>query len=92
MIVGKLLEAFYFKSFLSYTGKKEWSDAHSLMICYTLWSSSNNNSIVAILSESEIWETLKNMNPTKAMGLDGMHVLFYQRYWNIVRRDVVRTI
>lgn len=32
---------------------------------------------------------IKNMNPTKALGPDGMHAIFYQQYWDIVGNDVV---
>lgn len=39
---------------------------------------------------SEIEEALKNMNPTKALGPDRVHVMFYHRYWDIFRDYTAR--
>ena len=32
----------------------------------------------------EVWNALKQMHPIKAPGPDGMSLVFYQKYWNIV--------
>lgn len=41
-------------------------------------------------SKEEVEAALKNMNPTKASGSDGAHALFYQKYWDIVSKDVTK--
>lgn len=32
------------------------------------------------------------MFPTKALGLDGFHALFYQKYWDIKGLEVLRVV
>ncbi|KAG2667144.1 hypothetical protein I3760_15G097700 [Carya illinoinensis] len=41
---------------------------------------------------AEVKVALKEMNPTKAPGPDGMAPLFYQKYWAIVGGDVARAV
>lgn len=36
------------------------------------------------LRDSEILIAVKSFKPTKALGLDGLYPLFYQKYWDIV--------
>ena len=40
----------------------------------------------------EIKATLFRMGPTKALGPDGMNVLFYQKFWHVVGDSVVTTV
>ena len=32
------------------------------------------------------------MGPTKALGLDCMNALFYQKYWHVIGDDVITTV
>ena len=40
----------------------------------------------------EIEAALKQMQPTKSLGPDGMPAIFYQKYWDIVSNDVVSMV
>jgi hypothetical protein len=40
-------------------------------------------------TETEIWEALRAMKPTKAPGPDGFHAIFYQSNWEVVGHDVI---
>ncbi|XP_074287486.1 uncharacterized protein LOC141612574 [Silene latifolia] len=42
--------------------------------------------------EDDITEALNQMHPLKALGPDGMNVLFYQSYWNTIGSTVTRTV
>lgn len=35
---------------------------------------------------------LNDMGPTKVLGQDGFHALFYLKFWNVVGRDVLSFI
>lgn len=32
------------------------------------------------------------MHPTKALGTDGFHALFFQKFWDVIRGDVVHMV
>ncbi|XP_048493143.1 uncharacterized protein LOC125493698 [Beta vulgaris subsp. vulgaris] len=42
--------------------------------------------------KEEVWEALRQMHPSKAPGPDGMHAVFYQRFWHIVGDDVTDVV
>lgn len=42
--------------------------------------------------EEDIKEALFQMHPDKAPGLDGMHALFFQKFWNIVGSEIVQFV
>ena len=42
--------------------------------------------------KEEIFQVIHSMHLTKALGLDGMPVIFYQKYWDIIGDDVSKKI
>lgn len=52
----------------------------------------DNAMLTCIPDENEILATLKKMHPEKAPGPDGMTAMFFLSFWNVVGRDVVRTV
>ncbi|KAK1373120.1 hypothetical protein POM88_029313 [Heracleum sosnowskyi] len=54
-------------------------------------TSSQNEMLVKRFEEEDVVKVVKEMNPTKAPGVDGLSALFYKKYWSIVCKDVIRT-
>ena len=46
------------------------------------------NAVGLMPSNREIWDALKSMKPYKALGSDGIHAGFYQRFWLLVGESV----
>lgn len=51
-----------------------------------------NEELLRSYSEEEIQFALLYMHPSKAPGLDGMSPLFFQKFWHVVRHDVVNDV
>jgi hypothetical protein len=51
-----------------------------------------NATICEIPTEQEIFMALSEMGSTKAPGPDGFTVLFYKKYWHIVKEEVLSSI
>ena len=51
-----------------------------------------NKHLIRPVGEQEIHKALISMHPNKSPGIDGMSPLFSQKYWNIVRLDVVNAV
>ncbi|XP_021750437.1 uncharacterized protein LOC110716111 [Chenopodium quinoa] len=47
-----------------------------------------NAELMKPFTKDEILEALKQMHPCKAPGPDGMHAVFYQRFWHIIGDEV----
>lgn len=41
-------------------------------------------------NKAEVEVAVKSMNPNRAPGLDGVHALFYQKYWEIIGDDITK--
>ncbi|XP_027099102.2 uncharacterized protein [Coffea arabica] len=51
-----------------------------------------NEHLIRPVGEQEIHRALFSMHPNKSPGTDGMSPLFFQKYWHIVRIDVVNAV
>ncbi|XP_021761699.1 uncharacterized protein LOC110726522 [Chenopodium quinoa] len=51
-----------------------------------------NQKLCAEPTGEEIHRALFEMHPNKAPGIDGMHALFYQKFWHVVGIDIINFI
>ncbi|XP_027062993.2 uncharacterized protein [Coffea arabica] len=51
-----------------------------------------NAKLTKEVMEDEIREALFSMNPEKAPGQDGMSPLFFQKFWNFIKSDIIPAI
>jgi hypothetical protein len=51
-----------------------------------------NNSLCRVFTEEEIKKALFQTGDLKAPGPDGLHVVFYQRYWSLIGDDLTREV
>lgn len=51
-----------------------------------------NSALLQPYTEEEVQQALFHMHPFKSLGLDGMSLFFFQKYWCIVRKDVADAI
>jgi len=47
-----------------------------------------NENLGVAFTQEEVWEALKEMGELKALGADGMPVLFYKKFWSMVGEKV----
>lgn len=45
-----------------------------------------------IPNKDEIWHAVRQLGSQKALGLNGLNVLFYKKHWCIVKRDIVAMV
>jgi hypothetical protein len=55
-------------------------------------SEEENVFLCSIPYEEEVFEALKSLGSTKALGLDGFTALFYKKYWCFIQADVLLCI
>ena len=51
-----------------------------------------NQDLIKQFTKEEVEVALKQMHSTKSPGLDGMSIVFYQKFWDIVGNDVVTMV
>lgn len=52
----------------------------------------NNTALLAPVTNSEIWYTIKNIHAYKAPRPEGIQSIFYHNYWNMVGNDVCKFV
>ena len=51
-----------------------------------------NTNLTRPVHEEEIRSAIFSMNPDKAPGVDGMTPLFFQKFWTVIKKDVVKAV
>ncbi|GKU87915.1 hypothetical protein SLEP1_g2242 [Rubroshorea leprosula] len=49
-------------------------------------------SLSSLPTDTEIWATIKSMGPWKALGPDGLHVAFFQQFWDLIKDKLCHEI
>ncbi|XP_057247417.1 uncharacterized protein LOC130589838 [Beta vulgaris subsp. vulgaris] len=89
--VGWVIENYYNNLFTSsFPSDEALSDV--LDVVTPTISAEMNVALCTRVCKDEVWEALRHMHPCKAPGPDGMHVIFYQRFWHIVGDDVTSIV
>lgn len=60
--------------------------------CFPMIEADAYETLTRPFSACEVQAALKDMKPYKAPGPDGLQPLFFQRFWNIVKSNVVRLV
>lgn len=55
-------------------------------------SAVDNSGLCRIPNEPEIWEVVKNIGGSKALGPDGFTATFFQKYWQTIRTRVIKMV
>lgn len=62
----------------------------SYRVCHV--PSNKHQDLCKLPNSKEIEQTIKEMNPWKALGLGGVHVAFFQHFWEIIKSGVTSHI
>ena len=87
--MGGLIEG-YFNSLFSTSYLSDFDDILSGI--QPAISDEMNDVLTQEFTTDEIQHALKQMAPTTALGPDGMSLIFYKTFWNIVDNDVIKTV
>ena len=55
-------------------------------------SSEKNEELMRPYTKDEVFAALQQMHPCKAPGPNGMHAIFYQKFWHIIGDDVYKFV
>lgn len=55
-------------------------------------SAADNSGLCRIPNEPEIWEVVKSIGGSKALGPDGFTATFFQKYWQTIRTRVKKMV
>ncbi|XP_071905812.1 uncharacterized protein [Coffea arabica] len=87
-VVTELSE--YFKDLFTSGGKGEMTEILEGIPHYI--TQEMNDKLTKEVMEDEIHDALFSMNPEKAPGQDGMTPLFFQKFWNTIKSDIILAI
>lgn len=62
-----------------------------ILIFPIFWRRTYHNS-VGCISEEQILKAINDLEPVKASGLDGYLILFFRKYWSILKDNIMGTI
>lgn len=85
--IENIFEA-YVSSIFESTSPSDSAMQQILQYVRPIVSAECNQKLLKPFTKDEIFATLQQMHPCKAPGPDGMHVIFYQRFWHIIGDDV----
>ncbi|KAM6583826.1 hypothetical protein CsatB_010828 [Cannabis sativa] len=86
--LANMINAYYTSLFATANTRcQEVIDSVSAMV-----STQANEELSKPVSEEEVRKAIFQMHPDKSPGPDGMTPAFYQKCWQIVKRDVTRTV
>ena len=77
----------YFYKLFETSGEREWENF--LDEIPRLVTEEMNAELRKEITEDEIIEDVLQLGSYKAPGLDGFNDIFYQRFWNVIKEDVV---
>jgi hypothetical protein len=72
-----------------FTSSNPYTENEMLDLFSSVITEEENETLSTPLAEEEILEALTSLGSTKATELDGFTVLFYKKYWNLIKNDVL---
>lgn len=78
----------YFSNLFSSNGPCDAS--HILEGVKRVITTKMNNTLLEKFKEEEVWEDLKDMGLIKASRDEGFPVIFFQKFWHIIGKDITR--
>ncbi|XP_010666976.2 uncharacterized protein LOC104884079 [Beta vulgaris subsp. vulgaris] len=78
----------YFSTIFTSCNPSDVNLQHVLQYISPIVSDDCNCALLRPYTKDEIYAALSQMHPCKAPGPDGMHAIFYQRFWHIIGDDI----
>jgi hypothetical protein len=75
-----------------FTSSNPYTENEMLDLFSSVITEEENETLSTPLAEEEILEALTSLGSTKATELDRFTVLFYKKYWNLIKNDVLLCI
>ena len=80
----------YYQNLLS-SENQQFCDSATNSI-QTVITEEMNSTLSSEFTSTEVKQAMSQMAPLKAPGPDGMPLLFYQHYWNLIGDDISNTV